>query len=435
MIETLPAPLRRAVSPYTGIVRALDECLHATTEPPLFQATCDIGRGRALGSALDHLTGVGGAGRTRGEAAAAAVGEALERYSGSFVPTDRLVVASARELGDAAVDPARFALFSPRQHDCAGFPFRPFTARSRVAWVEGHSLPDGRPAWLPAALVFLADLGEEGGDRIGYATSSGMACSRSVGDALVRSLCEVLERDAFMIVWANRLSLPRLDWSRDDQLSALDRTLFAPTGLAYTAIDLSPFHRLPSVLAVVRAPVGHPGALGVGAGTAPDLERAWWKALAEAFASRSAGAKLRLVHGGGAPARDEVLSFDDHIRYHADAGRSRATRFLTAGVASVDATAVPRLEGTSARHHVAALCRRVEAAGSSAYAVDITAPDVRELGLSVVKVVAPELCMLDVPHSARFLGGRRLYEAAFTLGLRARSLREREINPDPHPFP
>ena len=43
MIETLPPGLRRAVSPYTGIVGSLEECLGPTSEPRLFQAACELG--------------------------------------------------------------------------------------------------------------------------------------------------------------------------------------------------------------------------------------------------------------------------------------------------------------------------------------------------------------------------------------------------------
>jgi ribosomal protein S12 methylthiotransferase accessory factor len=84
---------------------------------------------------------------------------------------------------------------------------------------------------------------------------------------------------------------------------------------------------------------------------------------------------------------------------------------------------------------LAALCARVEAAGSSVYAVDVTAQDVAALGLVVTKVVAPELCALDVVHRARFLGGRRLYEVPVALGFRSTPLAESELNPYPHPFP
>jgi len=428
--STLTPPLRRAVSTYTGIVRSVEECLPTSAEPRLFRATCDVRGGAELvGSGLAHCSGIGGAGTTRAAAAAAAVGEALERYSASFVPLERLVVASARELGGRAVAPERFALFSKAQHATPGFPFRPFTADARVAWVEGRALATGDPAWLPAELVFLGDAGA--GERpVGYATSSGAACAETAADATARGLCEVLERDAFMIVWAGRLSMPRLDWSGDRELVELDRRYFAPTGLEYAAIDLSPFHGVPSVLGVVRAPAGLPGALGIGAGTAATIGRAWFKALAEAFAARSAGAKLELLHAEGR-AGDRVASFEDHIRYYADAERAEAAAFLDRSDALTPAHRIQPLRGDP----VTALSERIAAAGSSAYAVDVTSPDVAAIGLVVTKVIAPELCALDVVDAARFLGGSRLYEVPAALGLHDHVLSEDELNPYPHPFP
>ena len=82
-----------------------------------------------------------------------------------------------------------------------------------------------------------------------------------------------------------------------------------------------------------------------------------------------------------------------------------------------------------------ATLRRLEARGASAYAVDVTSPDVAGAGLHVVHVLAPELCQLDVVEGARFLGGRRLYEAGFQAGLVPRPLEPADLNPDPHPFP
>jgi ribosomal protein S12 methylthiotransferase accessory factor len=433
VIESVLTPqLRRAVSAYTGIVDAVDECLAAAAEPRLFRATCAVNALDALlESPLGHCSGVGGADVTRAGAAAAAVGEALERYSASFVPHERLVVASARELGRGAVDPERFALFSEAQYAKDGFPFRPFTSRTEVAWVEGRELPDGAPAWLPAELVYLGDA-SSGRKPIGYATSSGAACAETRTEAVERGLCELLERDAFMIAWAARLSLPLLDWRRHRALVELDRRYFAPTGLRYAAVDLSRFHRVPSVLGVVRAPAGCAGALGVGAGTAPTIERAWFKALAEAFAARSAAAKLALVddtpfgpYGAG------VRTFEDHIRYYADETRAAAAAFIDAAAEQTPVAAVAHVGGPV----LAELCKRVYDAGSTPYAVDVTSPDVAELGLVVTKVVAPELCPLDASHGARFLGGRRLYEAAAALGLRDAVLTEAELNPEPHPFP
>ncbi len=429
MIGALSPGLRRAVSPYAGIVTSVEECLGSTSEPRLFQAACEVGQGKVLlGSSLDHLSGIGGTGTSRSEAASAAVGEAIERYSATYVPTEKLVLATARELS-GAVAPERFALFSDRQLGSTGFPFLRFTADTPVAWVEGCELPGGAPAFLPAELVYLGTALPVGAASIGYATSSGLACAETRLESLVRGLFELLERDAFMIVWAGGLSLPLLEPSSDHTGP------FAATGLAFSAIDLSVFHRVPTVLGVVRAPAGIPGALGVGAAAAPTVERAWWKALAEAFACRSAGAKLALLQAGLEARADAVTTFEDHIGRYADHANAAATAFLDASPRRVQGDSVAPLEGSSAQEWLAALCARVTAAGSSAYAVDVTSPDVGELGLSVSRVITPELCRLDVSYDARFLGGSRLYEAAANLGLRPDVLTEDAVNHHPHPFP
>ncbi|HEX4520116.1 MAG TPA: YcaO-like family protein [Gaiellaceae bacterium] len=430
MIGALPPGLRRAVSAYTGIVTSVEECLASTGEPRLFQAACEVGQGNVLlGSSLSHLSGIGGAGRSRAEAASAAVGEAIERYSATYVPTEQLVVAPAREL-PGAVAPERFALFSDRQLVSTGFPFERFDRDTPVAWVEGYELPGRRPAFLPAELVYLGSAMPSGACSIGYATSSGLACGDTRVETLVRGLFELVERDAFMIVWAGRLSLPLVD------LGARPDSPFEAAGLTFSAIDLSVFHQVPTVLGVVRAPAGFPGAVGVGAAAAPTVERAWWKALAEAYACRSAGAKLALLQTAqGSVETGRVATFEDHIVRYADHAHSPATAFLDASPTRVEAEAIAPLEGAGAEDWLTSLCRRIDRAGSTAYAVDVTSPDVAELGLTVSRVITPELCRLDVSHDARFLGGARLYEAASAIGLRPAALTEDGVNPDPHPFP
>jgi ribosomal protein S12 methylthiotransferase accessory factor len=430
MIGTLSPRLRRAVSQYTGIVGSLEECLHGAADPPLFQAACGLAAGEEiLGAPLGHLFSVGGAGTTRAEAAGAAVGEALERYSATYVPRETLVVATARELGDAAVEPERLGLFSERQLAAPGFPFRRFTADTWVAWALGRELPAGRPAYVPAELVYLGRATVAGARPIGYSTSSGLACDERPDVATVKALLELLERDAFMLVWTNRLSLPLV--SVDAGLPGL--AAFEEAGLRFAAVDLSIVHRVPCVLGVVHAPAGVPGALGVGAAAAPTAGRAWWKALAEAFSVRAAGVRLALLDPDGCDR--PVASFEDHIRRYADHRSAEAAAFLDGSTKRISLGAVAPLEGDGPAEQLAALCRRVEAAGARAYAVDVTAPDVAELGVSVVRVIAPGLIALDAPHSARFLGVRRLYEAAAALGLRAAPVGEAGLNPDPHPFP
>jgi ribosomal protein S12 methylthiotransferase accessory factor len=428
--------LRTLVSPYVGLVRTTGEFASAPDDARLVRTGVRLADlGELVGVGADYRAG--GSGTSREAATAAALGEVAERYSASYPRDVRARLATAAELGASAVAPERFALFAERQHAEPGFPFRPFTGSTPVLWVEGFAVADGEPVHLPLQLVRLVwgalpGMGEE---PIAYATSSGAACACTRDEAVLRGLLELIERDAFMIAWANRLSLPLLDWRRDERIAALDRRYFAPSGLQYAAVDLSIFFDVPTVLGVVRDWAADGAALGVGAGCAPTVEEAWVRALSEAFSVR-AWARLGW-NEDDALARDPsaVRTFDDHIRFYATRERARLTCFLDGSDETRDVRDVDRLEGTCPRESIEALAARLADRGATAYAADVTAADIRDAGLCVVKVVVPELCPLDVQHDARFLGGRRLYRAAFELGLDDSPLTPDDLNPLPHPFP
>jgi ribosomal protein S12 methylthiotransferase accessory factor len=304
---------------------------------------------------------------------------------------------------------------------------------TRLHWARGWSLLDGAPAFVPAQLVYLRRP-PAAEPAIAYATSNGVACGPTLAEALLAALCELVERDAFMLAWLNRLTLPRLAWSYHRKLVQLERRYFAPTGLRYSAIDLSTFSGLPAVLGVVRPSGARLGGLGIGAGCAGSVEEAWGKALAEAFSVyRWVGE--RAAHGVIPDSPNDVRTFDDHLLFYAPPERAAETNFLDASDALRDVGEIAPLAGEDPGSQLDAAISLLRRRGIAAYAVDVTAPDIREAGLWVVRVLAPQLCSLDVAHSARFLGGTRIYAAAYEAGLRERPLDFDELNPNPHPFP
>jgi ribosomal protein S12 methylthiotransferase accessory factor len=430
--------LETLVSPYAGIVRAVHTTLAATDDAPFVTASCELAETRAaIGAAID-ANAVSWS-TSRDEAVAAAIGEAAERYSAGLVPDGEVVLASADELGGAAVDPARFALFHPRQYAAPGFRARPFTQSTRVRWVRGFELASGQPAWLPVQLVYLAGLPPaEGEELIGYATSNGLACRPTLEEAVLGGLLEVVERDAFALTWYNRLSLPRVCLEQDSELASFLEAYVVETGLPCRVVDLSVFHRLPTLLAVVRGREDDGVALSIGAASAPTASVAARKAVAEAFATRAWARQLRLRRPDDpfAGGFDAVSDFDDHVLLYALAAHAGRAAFLDASDETRALDEVPALGAAGVRRSIETILDRLRTrSGATAYGVDVTAPDVRTAGLHVVKVLVPELCQLDVLHRARFLGGERLYLAPWRLGLRPAPLAWNEVNPDPHPFP
>lgn len=413
-------PLDSLVSPLVGVVRGVQDVLSGPEDVRLSTVWCE--------SAFPHALTGGGSGSTEAGARAAAIGEVAERYAACIVDPDALVVASARELGPRAVDPARFAFFSDRQYGSKDFPYVRFDRDMRIAWIEGASLPDGEPAWLPAQLVHLA--GHEGEPPLCRTTSSGLACNDTRGGATLAALLELLERDAFMITWKTRLSWPGIDWRGNEGLTAFERSFLRPTGLRIRALDLSAFWEVPVVAAVVRGRT----AVAVGAAAAVTPERAVAKALDEAVRVHTWSHALARA-GLPTPVADEVVEFDDHVRFYADPRNAARVDFLDGSPRRRGLERIPNLRGSTDDELIAAVCRRLARRGASAYAVDVTPADLRAAGLAVVRVIAPELCGLDVEHRARLHGGRRLYDEPRRLCMRPRTLAEDELNTDPHPFP
>jgi ribosomal protein S12 methylthiotransferase accessory factor len=432
--QVLPR-LRTFVSPFTGVVHGVDETLAAPDEHRLVSVACEVADGLATvgGPVESHAASEH---PLREAAEAASIGEALERYSASFVPPGRIVICPADRL-PGAVDPARFALFHETQLADPAFPFQQFRRDTVVGWVQGFALPSGRPAYLPAQLAFLTwGRRATAEEQIAYATSSGLACGATLEEALFAGLLEQIERDAVMLAWYGRLSLPLLEWSHDPELVRVDARYFAPTGLEYSAVDLSIFFGVPTVLGVVHGAPGVLGALGVGAASAPTVGVAWRKALAEAFTVQRwvRDRAYERPEDAGRPAT-EIQSFDGHTMFYAHPDRAARAEFLDGSPERRDTRDVAPLDGSNVLELLEVACDRLAQRRVSAYAVDVTSPDVRSAGLHVVRVIAPELCQLDVVERARFLGGDRLYRAAHEAGLLARALTPADLNPDPHPFP
>ena len=164
------------------------------------------------------------------------------------------------------------------------------------------------------------------------------------------------------------------------------------------------------------------------------MQEASRKALAEAF-SVQRGARDLALAAAALPRPDAIRDFDDHLLYYCDKENAERAAFLDASPSRRATSAVEPIVGGDVKELIEAVVRLLERRGVSAFAVDVTTPDVREAGLVVVRVLSPELCPLDVIHLARFLAPRRLFHAAHELGFRDAPLTLATANHDPHPFP
>ncbi|OZD71167.1 hypothetical protein CH272_20345 [Rhodococcus sp. 05-340-1] len=198
------------VDPFTGLIRALHPVERLDGMPERYVGlTAEIADTRALGQWPCDLVSLGTTFADPAGARIAAIGEAVERYCGNYVP-NTLRYATPAELRAEGVrhwGNETFEFFAPWQLNSAGFPFERFTENLRVAWVDGIS-GDGVRVAVPASYVYL---NWRGGSRrkdpwIHHLNYAGIATGQGLDDAATRGLLELVERDSLSLWW--HLNLP-----------------------------------------------------------------------------------------------------------------------------------------------------------------------------------------------------------------------------------
>jgi ribosomal protein S12 methylthiotransferase accessory factor len=432
--ESLPI-LNRLLSPYTGIAHLRFHMMAQPSDPRMWHVTCLAADSElTIGASVPLYSG--GIHPERDRAVAAALGEAAERYSLSYVPFESFRFCSARELGEPHVPTATLNFFSVTQYESSD-KFSPFDDETPVQWALGKDLRTGEPAWIPSVFCYLPDHRRDGEPRIAYSTSSGVACAPTFAEALLGGLYELIERDAFLLMWYNRLAMPVLDCSDIPQIEFNHRTYYNVNGLRYTAVDLSEFSDVPSAMAIVRDETRYVK-LAVGAASARTMTDAVGKAVREAFQTYAWARQMRFLNPDWTepdPEFSQIRDFEDHVALHAFGEYEKESTFMDACPLRRHVSEVSPVSGAAVSDQIEALVARLNRRGMDVYAIDVTAPDLRDLGLHVVRAFCPQLCQIDSDHKNRFLGIDRIYGGALAEGLLARRVEPAEINHFPHPFP
>ncbi len=369
-----------------------------------------------------------------------AIGESVERYCSGHYDKEALLFSTYEELSGDAVDPRSFALFSARQYARAGFPFTPLTSQTPVRWARGFSLRDETPRHVPAAFVYVPYLFDKPKEPAFFnPISTGLACGTTLAAALYKSILEAIERDFFMIVWKNRLPMPRLDpWSSRDPFVQRLLNVLEPVPLRceanYLALDMDV--AVISVMLKTRLDVAPRTVMGIGADLDPD--RALIQALEEAYLTFLGMNRYARLKDDFKPDPDfaNITTPTLHALAHAVSPALRGTTdFLNS---SKTRLSVPELKSEATGSRVAdvkKLVRMLDARGLDVVSFDLTTEDIDDAGFKVVRSVIPGLQPLDNHHARRYLGGRRLYDVPVRCGFLPEPLKEEDLNPCPHPFP
>ena len=368
-----------------------------------------------------------------------AVGESVERYcSGQYDESD-LVFSTFEELQKGAVDPQTFALYSDRQYGQKNFPYSPLNSKTPLRWARGHSLRDDVPRWAPAGFVYVPYLFDDPREAPYFnPISTGLACGPDTAWALYKSILEVIERDTFMIVWKNRLSVPRLDpWSSKDPFVQQLLEVLDGVPLECEVLYLTTNIKVPVIIVVLKSSTMIPYTI-MGIGADLDPNRALIQALEEAYLTFLGMKRYAKFKGDYQPEPDfrDVKTPTLHALAHAVCPELRSSMdFLTTSDAPLSFDDLPNLSSNSKVENVKTLVNLLADKGFDVISYDLTTLDIDEVGFKVIRSVIPGMQPLDINHNRRFEGGKRLYEVPVEMGHIKKPNGEEDLNPYPHPFP
>lgn len=404
------ALLRSAASFRHGIVLPPEQ-----VEPTLADVDGLTNVGVPANSENPWAGATGGIGWDPESAEGAAVGEALERYAAAAFPLPERRRSELR-LQDR-LDADAFSLYSEEQRSRVDFPHEALY-RADVAYTNMFSLSDNRETWVPAALVRL-DMGDGG-----VATSTGLAAGPTPYAALLRSVQELIERDALAVSWLHGIAGRRID------LPSERAGVVADLGGEAIAVDATPAYS-PHPVALVAGHLPLRGILRVALGAA--CRETWAEAVDKAFLEwvqgiSFAGFHLALERPRAPKRASELKTFDDHALYYTDqleewsrvpllrGGRSEPPEERPAGRASAP---------------LAELADGLEGEGIRVFYRELTTADLAEVGVCAVRALSPDLVPLACDEEWRFLGGtvvdvHRRYPWAVATELSF---------PNPHPHP
>jgi ribosomal protein S12 methylthiotransferase accessory factor len=439
--DTSPGDILKAaeslVSPRCGVITDIEQVLKDPSEPSkpyLFGARLANHRFVEDRGAEDGICT--GKGLTIAEAQASALGEAVEHYAASSIPTEHLLYASREALDAPSLNPTDLVLYHPEQY--AELPYAPYSDTTTLGWVEGHSLLTGSALLVPAVGVFLGYLPPAPEEWICPPTSTGLAAGPTLAEAMLSALYEVLERDAFIITWMNRLPAERVAPATHPDPELVDLChAYARRGVELRVYRLAVDHpcHVFLCLAVQDGGDGWPAAVA-GLGADLDPARAASKAILEAGQVRS---PLHVqVRDPAMRARAERLLADprlvatlhDHALLYTHPDARGAFAFLERSPEVVIDWSTPNLSVTD---RLQLLAEHFRTRRGDVLYYDLTSSDLVELGLRTVRVIVPGFQPLHFGREPR-LGGSRLYELPRRLGISEVSARPELLNSDPHPL-
>lgn len=374
--------------------------------------------------------------------------EMLERYASIVPHTKPELAGSFSELvkaGYRMVSPEKLSMNLVNDEVKKQYGFDTYSDDKSYRWRLVTNLADGLEYYLPEQVMYYDAQLVSGEKRFMYETSNGCAMGGTFEEAVMYAMLELVERDAFLMHWYNRIAPKQLDISgvKNDYLRDVVRYMTC-IGYEIRVMDITMETGIPAiwVAAIDRNYHGKMKCYNA-AGAHINPEKALEGALVEV--ATSIGIYDRMIRSGeldeqlaklkGHP--EAVIGIEDHVYFYSleENFHNIEPYYLNEQKVEFTERFKDWYEREDRTFTLEQFTERFRKYHPDIYVGVLESKVNRELGLWCVKAIVPSMLTMTFGVKNQRLNLERIRKGAVEAGITDREIPEEEINVTPHPFP
>jgi thiazole/oxazole-forming peptide maturase SagD family component len=403
----------------TGLVKTIHTMLQRRGAPEAMLSTprtCDVGYLVDAHGELD--LSLGGKGRTLEGTLMSSIGEAVERYCLCWPDEASMVEATYEEIADrgAVVDYEYLDVYDPFVAER----LEPFDRETEILWTQGTNLLTGKETYVPAELVWIdvGRLAQRPSHFLG--TSNGCAAGGSMPAAVLNSLYELIERDGFVKTWARQTTPEQVDLTAVPEIAAFAAEHAEAVHRNVHVFEYDSPLDVPTFGAALVNEHDERPKFILGGSSSVDSRGAMRDAIVETIQGWPYVAELAIEYDlDELDPADPTDNFDANVLHYALPDNFEDVAFLLEGEQRAPQS-LPDRSDWDVDRALSHCLSELDEQGHTPIAFDLTTRDVRDVGMSVTRVIVPELVTLTPP---------------FTIPKEHPALAGDSLTDKPHPFP
>lgn len=368
------------------------------------------------------------------EALLKCLGESLERYHLRLCDQNMLIKGSFVKLKEKAINPNSFVCFSQLQRKNLKYALFNFNSFTPFLWKDGFDLIKNKPVLIPAQLIYLSYklIPEE---KFIYAPiSTGAAGGSSLAAAITRGIYEIIERDAFLIFYLNKLPAKKIDLQFiNDTKIMYCVNIIKSYSLELFTFDITTELDIPTFLSIVVDRTGIGPAVSLGLKTHINPLIAILGSIEESLHPRGwiRGEFENNPNLIKSINTKNMISLKERaVLWYPKTNIKKLNFLLKQKVVKQKyyikdyswSKQLKMLKKVFIHNHM------------DVFFSDLSSPIIQKVGYHVIKAIIPQLYPFYLIEAYPYHGGTRLYELPQKLGFSQHKTDEKSLNKFPHPF-